>query len=180
MTIDEELIAYNEQHKFKDSVRYVKEGCFAIIKLLLNNGLDVNYRDSKDLPLGYYALKYNHREIFDLLIRYGMNLNQPILLVQACDKQLYSIAELLVKVVDVNSECYYPYHGGMARMRPLFMAIKRNNIDIVGLLLANGADPKLLKDYFYLYKNVMGESCDPEILELIKNYHIPDIKEPQQ
>jgi ankyrin repeat protein len=179
MNITQEFIAYHQRHEFKEVLKYVKEDCLAMIKLLLDNGLNPN-KSSDRLSLGYYALKHDHFEMFNLLKHYGLNLDDPQLLTVACEIQLYPMVELLLEHTNPNKSCYYPYHGGMRQMIPLYMAIKRNNISIVTLLLSHGADRTLFDEMCDLYGHFLESKTYSELKAFLDHYDEIDIKEPEE
>ncbi len=84
------------------------------VRLLLDQGIDVNAKNEKGWTALHLAAHQGHKDIVELLIKSGANVNQKI---QSCwDPQKYS------------------------RWTPLDMAIEKRHTEIAKLLLSAGAD----------------------------------------
>jgi len=51
-------------------------GCLEIIKLLIENGVNINEKDDNNKTALFYATKYGQVEIVKLLIENGANINE--------------------------------------------------------------------------------------------------------
>ena len=133
-----------------------------LIKLLLENGTDVN--QSKNSPLAALIYHSTNYEVMKLLIEKGIDINKDhplnILLKKKGSSVNYDIVKYFIdKGADVNySTTYFDCKS------PLFYASQNCNIDIIQLLLEKGAkvNQKILKN--------AKKRKDKEILKLIIKY----------
>jgi ankyrin repeat protein len=106
-------------------------GHLKIAQLLLDRGAILDFLHYQNTPL-YQAAKFNHIELVDLLIDRGSDPNHARTLHTAtCRNYQELVKQLIEKGVDVN----YQDGGGT----PLHAAAENGLIEIVELLIANGA-----------------------------------------
>jgi len=93
-----ELMLFTDSLNFKDS-----DSIIEIIKLLINNGVDVKCNDNMPLKL---ALNHQYNYITKLLINNGANIKDDIsLLITLCKTENYDIIELFIeKGVSFNTD----------------------------------------------------------------------------
>lgn len=118
--------------------RACKKQNLSIVKLLVENGADVNATNKYGTTALYYAIDNNSAsmEIVELLLKNNANPNVDTILHIACRNQNLKIIKLLVENgADVN---FIDNNGRTA----LFDAInaKNANKEIIRYLIANGAD----------------------------------------
>lgn len=141
MDITKDFINYNKQTNFKDVPNYIRHGCLDLIEVLLDHGLDVNYKDKQSLV--YHSLDSGQFSMFNLLVKHNVNLNEPMLLLIASYHGWLEIVELLLKFNDVNFKGRYGYYHGTS----LLIAVSKNHTNIVKLLLQADADPNIKCQY---------------------------------
>lgn len=115
-------------------------GLVANANVLLDNGADVNVRDSSDrIPL-HWACQERHIGMVELLIKNGSNLD-------VCDTDWVSPLYLATgeKAIDIIK--YLLLRGANPSFgigdSPLHLAVSKNNTQIVTILLESGANPNL-------------------------------------
>ncbi len=119
-----------------------REGRSNFVRALLDNGADVNAKDSIGMtPLMHATLPPSQPEVFNLLLERGGNVNlrndlELTVLDQALSDTTLDLAKLIVDAGgNVNEENYY-----------LTRAAEEGQIEVVKFLLENGADPKQKND----------------------------------
>lgn len=115
-----------------------KHGHYDCIKLLIDNGADVNVESNENTPL-QYALYYNHIECIIILIKNGADPNvtygcgqTPLHYVSSNGNNEY-IKLFLEKGADVNVTA--DYEGA-----PILSALRGHHDEAIKILLNNGAD----------------------------------------
>ena len=118
---------------------YVNAG-IDIIKLLLDNGADVNFRDeNRNTPFLYAALYSDNIELFDMLKEYGADINALNVInanaVMAAVYNGYNILEKLIKMgININNQ----NTGGWSAL--MSVALDKKPLEMAKLLIDNGAD----------------------------------------
>jgi ankyrin repeat protein len=112
-----------------------------IAKLLIEAGANLNIENRYGLTPLQLAIKYNNTEIINHLINHGADVNRPdkkgeTLLHWSIWNGEYDIAELLIKSGRVNLN----FKNTVASDTPLIFAIYKDQLEIVKLLIENGAD----------------------------------------
>lgn len=109
----------NRSYKFKSnhesSLLHIacQKNCIFLLELLLEKNVDLNTKNS----YGYNALQY------------------------LCTRPVFCSLDTVQLLLDKGANVNGPEEG--FRNTPLFLAYSKNNVDLVELLLANGADPTL-------------------------------------
>jgi len=132
-----------------------------LIHHLLDNGYDINNKDSKSYTPLHVAVEYNHYGLVKLLIERNANINiddpHGSILHVACFNKNYLIVEYLIeKGAQLEKVDSFGY-------TPICCAVERGSLDIVKLLVSKGADFKVL------FRN--GNN----LLHLASSYHQCDI-----
>ena len=118
-----------------------KNGDIETINKLLNDGFEVDIMDKDEYTALFYAWRYGHRKIVELLLHHGANIEYK----SSSHKQqlFYNVVEygrmemvklILEKDVDINGK--KPF----SRWTVLGVASENRRIDIIKLLLENGVD----------------------------------------
>lgn len=111
-----------------------------LLQLIENNKKDINLRDKAlgNTPL-YYAIYKDHKDIVSILINENADVN--MYLANDLYKQKLEESNLRNSIINTDNKIYdNPYSNGFV---PLYIAVEKNNLEIVELLLAAGADPNL-------------------------------------
>lgn len=119
-----------------------------MLELLLSKGLDIEYRVSS--PCSTRA----------------MYMSYPTPLISAVEeKSLPKISALLSLGADVNGLYYYEtISGNKELVTPIYLAIIARDMDIVSLLLANGASVNHKISGCYYLETALHNNCDMHIL----------------
>lgn len=113
-----------------------------IAKLLLENNSKVNIVSFEGHTPLYFSLEYDNKEVFDLLIAYGadVNLGNESLLLKSLKMDDYYVNVLLSKGVNPN----VTNEDGST---PLMYAVRKNNKGMINKLLELGADINIVNEY---------------------------------
>jgi ankyrin repeat protein len=150
----------------------VDHGNFDIVKLLLNFGADPNLEDGNNLKAIDRATEAGFTSIFDLLLpisKIRMDHNQLSLAVSINDDHM--VHELLNQGADPNQ---ISSSGNNA----LHEATYAGYTPIVELLLQYGADPTIKNIYQTTAKDIAIDMGFDDIVELIDDYLLSSLKEP--
>ncbi|XP_057334146.1 putative ankyrin repeat protein RF_0381 [Microplitis mediator] len=134
------------------------------IKLLIKNGVDVNYQYSfKGSPLDI-ACKHNDLELVKILVEAGANvhisLNEYYPIKSAVEHNNYQLAEYLVNhCTAANIPCDYS--------EALICAVEWDRKEIVELLIKNGANINYMPLYTSSALIHSIKNCTPEITEML-------------
>lgn len=117
----------------------VSQGYMNIVKLLLVYGADVNAKDSYDSTPLHIAVVKGHTDIVKLLIVYGADVNvktknnkiTPLHIAVATGQE-----ELTNYLIDHGADVNAKVSNGE---KPLHLALKQDDFQIIGKLLSNGA-----------------------------------------
>jgi ankyrin repeat protein len=119
------------------------------IKMLIENGLNVNSLVDGDDNLLLHALRQNEKDISNLLIDYGAdiymhteNIEKDDIFLDAVSCGCYAVVKLMLdnNDVEINKKTYIDYNT------PLMIAVMHGHVDVVKLLLNRGADPDIKLD----------------------------------
>ena len=155
-------------------VKACSTGDVNLVKKLINEGANVNYRDNSNkfikerTPL-HIAVNKGHGEVVKLLLDNGADFTARTLpgrmqpLHYAAYEGFKDIAQLLIeKGADVNSKDRYSW-------TPLHTAVSRKHIGLVRLLIETGADVALKNGDG---KTPLQVADNNEIIELLNNYQL--------
>ncbi|KAF5229345.1 hypothetical protein FAUST_10467 [Fusarium austroamericanum] len=111
-----------------------------IVKLILDNGVDVNQKDYSDLPALYYASDGGHEAVTQLLIQKGADVNAKskdgaTALLAAVKSGHEAVAGLLL---DANAD--HHIQQGSLGGTPLHVAADRMALQMAAALIEHGAD----------------------------------------
>jgi ankyrin repeat protein len=128
-----------------------KKNNLTILRILINNGIDIESKDPDGNTALIFAAKYGYEDIIKILLNYGANVNasnneDETVLMNACvynsHKNSTNIFRLFLEHgADINGKTY--------NTNPLYSAIQSNNLDIVQLLLDHGSDIDFIDKYIY-------------------------------
>ena len=108
-----------------------------VVKLLLENGADVDERSFWSYTTLYFAVKNRDTELVKMLLVHGVNVNafgnRQVLHLAASNGDVAMAQLLIAKGADVNARDLY-------KRTPLHAAAAKGNTALAELLLANGAD----------------------------------------
>lgn len=132
----------NQQDSFGDTAltTAIEEKHENVANLLLEAGADVNLETSSGGTALYYAVLNNDLNLVNKLLELGANINaredNRSLLFWAVEIESISLINLLIEnQIDIREEQYeYGY--------PLHLAVEKGRLDIVELLVENGANIK--------------------------------------
>ena len=141
--------------------RAAATGMEKVVRMLLDQSADVNFPDNYGYTPLAFAIEARHREVVRILVDGKANVNltaksgkTPLALASGVgDRQIVQI--LLHADAKVSSSIF----------SPLSAAAERGNIDIIQLLLDNGADPNYEEPYPPLIRAI--ERGDPKIVKLL-------------
>jgi ankyrin repeat protein len=147
-----------------------REGHADILSLLIEHGTDVDGWDASQTPL-HRASYYGRVEAGQCLLDRGADINArtsnnltPLCLVAFMSHDDVEFARMLLRHrarIEVPEENLWP---------PLHCAVRKNNIQIVRLLLEHGADVNA-RDYLgNTPSQLYTVTSTPEIAELLSNY----------
>lgn len=135
----EPVASENEQKPAKTLHQAAEDGDLAEVKRLIAEGADVNLKDEDGGTALRIAAVYDHTDIVELLIDKGANVNAPNRdglnpLNDAVFKNNKEMVSLLIsKGADVN---FMHYRDNQT---PLFWAVETRGVEIIKLLVDNGA-----------------------------------------
>ncbi|EAY09250.1 hypothetical protein TVAG_133070 [Trichomonas vaginalis G3] len=134
--IDAALIYYDIKRIFKENLTWIcKFKIPSLCKYFILHGADIYLEDYKDNPATYYIVEYGWKEILELLISRGLDINKAKSLFVAAEFNWKEIVEiLLANGADVNSNDYY------YNKTPLLIAVQYNSKKVIDILYSHGAD----------------------------------------
>lgn len=129
-------------------------GHYQIVRTLLAAGADVNAQKDYGRTALSAAAGGGHRGIVRMLLDAGADVDKGKALIQAAWYGYNDIVRTLIDAgADINVQ--NPYEG-----TPLFAAAKNDHYETVRLLLAVGADPRIMRGS----KTAMSTTYDPRII----------------
>ena len=148
-----------------------KEKYINLINILIKNGADINYTDSRGNSALNYAIQREIEEVVRDLLERGVNVNNinnsnqtPLII--AASKKIYNTKErlnnkniiniLLEKGVNINID-----HRDNEHNTALNYAVENNKIEVVGDLLERGAN----------VNNINNNNQTPLIIAALKNFY---------
>lgn len=109
-----------DQYDFSLLPKACEDNEIELVKLLLKNGANPNYYDSNGRKPLFYAIKNKNRELIELLLNIGCDING-----------------------DIGFRYYQlDYHHGI--LSPLMCAVFANYLDIIPFLVKKGADINMI------------------------------------
>jgi ankyrin repeat protein len=120
---------------------------FDLMETLLKSGANVNgsFKSDDKTPL-YHAIFHGDIKALEILLEYGANPNLPnkksALLKAIQDRRTKAIALLIENGAEINIKQRDPYYDDN-ETTPLFLATEKGEIQIVKVLLENGANPNI-------------------------------------
>lgn len=139
------------------------------VKLLLENGADVNAKGVHGITALSYAVGGGHKEIVDLLLEHGANVNGGIyrskrtVLMLAIKKSHTDVAESLLNAnAEVNTQDTYGWTA-------LMNAVENSNSKIAKMILNKGADANIKNNNGSTALMMAAGSGNQEIAEMILN-----------
>ncbi len=126
----------------------IKNGNLNEVQRMIDNGLDINYRNNINETLLNYAVANNQEEIVQFLLDNHADVEipsnaQPPIVSAAQNRNLYLIKLLLKYGANINSIERYGFKSNGNGESAILAAIVHNDFEIVDFLLSNGADINL-------------------------------------
>lgn len=126
----------------------IKNGNLNEVQRMIDNGLDINYRNNINESLLNYAVANNQEEIVQFLLDNHADVEipsnaQPPIVSAAQNRNLYLIKLLLKYGANINSIERYGFKSNGNGKSAILAAIVHNDFEIVDFLLSNGADINL-------------------------------------
>ena len=126
----------------------IKNGNLNEVQRMIDNGLDINYRNNINETLLNYAVANNQEEIVQFLLDNHADVEipsnaQPPIVSAAQNRNLYLIKLLLKYGANINSIERYGFKSNGDGESAILAAIVHNDFEIVDFLLSNGADINL-------------------------------------
>lgn len=121
------------------------------LKLLIDNGADLNQKDKNEITLLDFAMKNQDFEVIKLLLENGVDINYKnkmgeSLLITAISDENNGVNDLVQLLFNKGARKYIDEYDSQ-QITPLIYAIGSQNIDLIKLLLQNGADIKNVETY---------------------------------
>ncbi|KAG4098229.1 ankyrin [Neocallimastix lanati (nom. inval.)] len=147
--INEQKIDINEKNgnkKITPLMMASGKGYTDYVRLLIENGADVNARDSKNFTPLMFATQCDNKSIIELLVEHGADVNAVskdsyTALILACEEGNLEISRYLIeKGADINAK-------DSRRTTSLMNAIRSGNKELVDYLLSNKNLTINVKDY---------------------------------
>jgi len=142
------------------------DGCYELVELLLKHGSDVDISDDSGNTALHYGVKnyYSVKSVVDVLLKNKANVNTSndsgkTPLYTAVSKGLVPVVSKMLHANSGNPNTFSPDKSALAA------ACEMGNVEIVDMLLKNGAEP-----------NPTSDSCDPNykcrlpLCSAFKNY----------
>ena len=178
---EENLIKNTNTYKFGASLLYlaILDQNIDKIKMLLNNGADIDLENTKDIPYDdtkldwlddrnktplYASVKVGNIEIVNLLINHNADINT--LLSLSINKNNFEISELLLhKGANPNKN----FANSYSKDFPLNTACRNQNLKLVKLLIENGADANFVRDdgQTALFEAISATKANKEIIRFL-------------
>ncbi|EAY18881.1 hypothetical protein TVAG_295340 [Trichomonas vaginalis G3] len=132
--VDACLIYFDIKKSFKENLTFICEFQIpSLCKYFILHGADVNIEKSNKTA-AYYAAKFNWKEILELLISHGLDINQHHALFAAAIYNHVEMAELLLaNGANINKIGPYNY-------TPILEAVEHNSNEMIDFLYSHGAD----------------------------------------
>lgn len=110
-----------------------------IVTLLLKRGADVNAKDKLGNTPLFYSLSKNNQEVSDILIERGGNIERSKDINEL--NRVIKFSRNIQKIESIMAEPGFDINGlDENGWTPLLCAVDSNSVEIVNLLIANGAD----------------------------------------
>lgn len=144
------FVFQDESYQYTQLGIFCKSGDLKATKSIISQGANINFAKSDGIfeyDALYVAIESGFKKIVDYLLKIGSDPNQIYndngltALSLACKLGYVDIAQQLIKnKAKVNwAELVYVDY----KITPILMAIESNNLQLVELLLKNGADPNI-------------------------------------
>lgn len=142
-----------------------------IVKILVENGADVNEKDDMRVTPLYVAAEQGNLDIVKYLIEHNAipyeTFTGGTALMAASDKGHIDIVEYLL---DTGSFINYINSSTIGGNTALFFAVSRGKTNIVKLLLERGADPNIRNDRVRVLEYAIKHGVNSNIIELLKEH----------
>ena len=127
------LLLKNIEHSQKTN-----DDSYKIIKLLIENGIDVNY--PSDMPPLNFAMLIEKQHIIDLLLdnKTDVNRKDDMFMTPLAYAVKNNMTDVVKKLIDKKADLNYVGING--DLNYLILAIKKNNDELVDLFIDNGFD----------------------------------------
>ena len=162
----------NQSHLTSFLLAACKAGCTRAARLLVCKGADVNRCEKKLISPIWVAIIARSSQLVALLLKESADPNTGELLYEACEKELFEIASMLIDAgADTNpkSSSRLTYQGNPESCSPLLTACEHNYIDIVELLLENRADSNWSSSKGHIL-NIAHNAKHYEVVRLLLEY----------
>jgi len=157
---------------------YAKDGDIVGLREQLDLGKDVSSEDELGWTPLHYAAFENQKTSAIFLINRGANLNAKAMENGFSFKRLHKYFDgsfMCEEIVTFNAEDYLKKNTGWT---PLHVAASKGHLEIVKLLIGEGADPNLKDNEFYTPLHWACISQSVEMIKFFVNKHV-DINENQ-
>jgi len=130
----------------------IKKNDSEIVKLLINNGANVNINDSNGISAFNLAALRNRREILNELLKndcvlvnqLDLNGNTPLISLLKPKRSQY-LVDIIEKLIKRGADINLKDHSGNTA---LTYAIQNKNLEVIKLLVTNGGDMNLKNNWF--------------------------------
>ena len=172
INISKELINFErfENFKFKEFFKKINEN--SLLKILINNKIDLNQTDKKNKTILHYCVKNGNFESFLFLIKNKININiidnkgRTFLHYSSKKNQIEITEYLIFKGININ-------HQDNFKKTALHYSCEKDNIENSIILLNNGANLNILDEKNKTaFEYILKESSKLEFLEKLDKYQI--------
>lgn len=145
-------------------------GRIDVVKLLLDYGADVNYQDKSGYSALLWAASQGYTQIVEMLINKGADVNKKnvagnsALIFATRGNHTKMVGLLTLHHAEVNVISHLELLKGDT---PLTIAVRNKNLEIVKMLISNGADVTVKNNYEETALKIAIKNRDIEIVKIL-------------